>query len=816
MKRATTNRATVSRAPSNRAPVKPAPARRAPANPAPLGAALALGLFGLFAAPDLVAAQGFASSVVVAGDEVLVAEPGGGENGGGIVYIYTQSGGDWVETGSIAHPEPSENDGFGMNLAVAGDRLLVAAVNPRAPESATVQTFTRTADGWTHDGQLAAEGVPEGMILGVSLALGGDLAAVGGTSQTGGGTVVVFRQQDGGWMQQAVLADPVAEGPSGFGGALAISGGTLVVGAPLVASRAGGAYVYEDGEEGWDMTAEIESDGGESAFFGISAAFDADRILIGSGSPFGEPGRVVAFARDGDEWTEAGRLAAFDGSSGDQFGATMATDGQTLWVGAPGAHQGRGAIYEIGGAGSGGWSSARKITAPRPEVGDYVGTVVAQANGVLVSGMPRADYGLGTALIFTRAGDGWGEVRSIFRETEGYDPVLGGEVECDGGEADVFGCGDIDLVSFIPVEDLGGSRGVRVNDVWGWTDPETRREYAIVGRMDGTSFVDVTDPVNPVVVGNLPKTESSPGTSWRDMKVYSDHVYIVSDNAGHHGMQVFDLTRLRDYAGTMLAFDVDAWYGRLHSVHNIVINEDTGFAYAVGSSGGGDTCGGGLHMIDIREPKNPTFAGCFEHTNTGRRGTGYSHDAQCVVYNGPDEEHRGKEICLGSNENALSIADVTDKQNPVVVGVAEYPNAAYTHQGWLTEDHAYFYMNDELDEVQGIVSNTRTLIWDVSDLDEPQLLKEHFSENTSSDHNLYIVGNLMYQSNYNSGLRVFDISDIENPREVAFFDTVPGEDFPSMDGSWSNYPFFESGIVVVTSGGQGVFLVRKRDRTPVS
>ena len=74
----------------------------------------------------------------------------------------------------------------------------------------------------------------------------------------------------------------------------------------------------------------------------------------------------------------------------------------------------------------------------------------------------------------------------------------------------------------------------------------------------------------------------------------------------------------------------------------------------------------------------------------------------------------------------------------------------------------------------------------------------------------------MYQSNYNSGLRVFDISDVENPREVAFFDTVPGEDFPAMDGSWSNYPFFESGIVVVTSGRQGMFIVRKRDRIPVS
>ena len=96
-----------------------------------------------------------------------------------------------------------------------------------------------------------------------------------------------------------------------------------------------------------------------------------------------------------------------------------------------------------------------------------------------------------------------------------------------------------------------------------------------------------------------------------------------------------------------------------------MINEETGFAYSVGSSGGGETCGGGLHMIDINEPTEPSFAGCFGHEGTGRRGTGYSHDALCLIYDGPDREHAGKEICFGSNETDVSIADVTDKENPI-------------------------------------------------------------------------------------------------------------------------------------------------------
>ena len=776
----------------------------------------ALLLAGLALLPGSLQAQGFASSVVVAGDEVLVAEPRAGGDEGGIVYVYTRTADGWIEGARLVHPEPSAENGFGMSLALSGDRLLVTSVNPGSPESAAVLSYSRTAGGWSHDGRIMAEGLPDDMILGMTMAMSGDIAAIGAVSRSGASAVFVFRNVDGAWTQEAMLNDPAAGQRSGFAGTLAVSPEMLVVGAPLAESQAGVAYVYERGQDGWTVTSEIASPDGEGSFFGTSAMFLGDRILVSAGSPFGQPGSVITFAQQDGEWTETGRLAAFDGGAGDGFGSTMASDGSTLWVGAPGANNRRGGIYEFAGGGTGDWSSVTKITAPQPEAGDWMGTVVAQAGDVLVSGMPRDDYGLGTALIFDRAGDGWNAGQSILTEVEGYEAVLGEQLDCAEGEASVFGCSDVDLVSFVPVEDLGGARGVRVNDVWGWTDSETGQDYAIVGRMDGTSFVDVTDPVNPVVVGNLPKPESAPGSSWRDMKVYMDHVYIVADGAADHGMQVFDLTRLRDFSGTMLTFDEDVHYDLLHSVHNIVINEETGFAYAVGSSGGGNTCGGGLHMIDIRDPKNPTFAGCFAHPNTGRRGTGYSHDAQCVIYNGPDEEHADREICFGSNETALSIADVTDKENPVVLGLADYPNVAYTHQGWLTEDQSYFYMNDELDEVQGMVSNTRTLIFDVTDLDEPLLLKEHLSENTSSDHNLYIQGNLMYQSNYNSGLRVFDITDAENPREVAFFDTVPGEDSPSMDGSWSNYPFFESGIIVVTSGRQGMFLVKKRDRTPVS
>jgi choice-of-anchor B domain-containing protein len=329
------------------------------------------------------------------------------------------------------------------------------------------------------------------------------------------------------------------------------------------------------------------------------------------------------------------------------------------------------------------------------------------------------------------------------------------------------------------------------------------------------SAVDVTDPSNPVFVGDLPLTAGATPATWRDIKVYRDHAYVVADGSGEHGMQVLDLTKLRAFDGTPLDLEPDTTYRHINSAHNIVINEESGFAYVVGARQGGETCGGGLHMIDIRAPKNPTFAGCFSDPQTGRAATGYSHDAQCVTYRGPDERYRGREICLGANETALSIADVTDKEDPRALSRASYPSVAYSHQGWLDDDHRYFYMNDELDEANGLTQKTRTLIWDLADLEDPQLVSEHMGVESAIDHNLYVLGDLMYQSNYRSGLRILDISDRENPREVGFFKTFPGDAGVGFDGSWSNYPFFESGIIVVSSIGEGLFVVKKRDTTTV-
>lgn len=418
--------------------------------------------------------------------------------------------------------------------------------------------------------------------------------------------------------------------------------------------------------------------------------------------------------------------------------------------------------------------------------------------------------------------------------------IAGGVVEPDAR--------GVELLAHVPLSamDTPGGNG---NDIWGWTDPLTSREYALVGTSHGTAFVDVTEPTAPRYLGILPThTDDS---QWRDIKVYEDHAFVVSEATGH-GLQVFDLTRLRDVT-TPQTFTEDAHHAGFGQAHNVVIDEDTGFAYVVGAVEEltDPLCGGGLLIIDIREPTEPTYAGCFGGGVPAGHEPGpafptakYTHDAQCVVYRGPDADHANREICVtsdgsswGEAPNSLGIADLTAKDAPVQLARITYEGAGYTHQGWLTEDHQYFLLDDEFDE-DGTIG-TRTYIFDVRDLDAPTLLGTFDNPRDAIGHNLYVHDGFLFQANYTSGLRIVDLAGVATAdlAEVAYFDTHPEDDadddvaaarrrLPSrvlahpgagpraqgsayFGGAWSSYPYFASGTIVIGDMERGLVIVRR-------
>lgn len=376
----------------------------------------------------------------------------------------------------------------------------------------------------------------------------------------------------------------------------------------------------------------------------------------------------------------------------------------------------------------------------------------------------------------------------------GLPSLVFAQVPCVNGFADGYPCLNVDLYAAIPIADLGG--GENGNDCWGWTGP-TGREYAIFCRSNGTAFIEITNPNAPVYLGNLPTQTTN--SLWRDVKVFNDHAFIVAE-AGLHGIQVFNLMQLENVVNPPLEFITDAHYFMFSNAHNIAINEETGYAYAVGTN----TFNGGLHIVDINSPLNPVIAGDFA-------SDGYTHDVQVVIYNGPDTDFVGKEIAFACNENAVTIVDVTDKLNTEMLGSSAHDQVGYIHQGWLTEDHRYFLVNDELDELD-FGNNTRTYIYDVSDLENPVVHGMYDAAVGSIDHNLYVKGNLCYQANYSSGLRILSLNQIDDGVlfETGFFDTNPDSDIVSFTGAWSTYPYFESGNVIISTFSH-FFLVRPTD-----
>ena len=426
-------------------------------------------------------------------------------------------------------------------------------------------------------------------------------------------------------------------------------------------------------------------------------------------------------------------------------------------------------------------------------------------------------------------------------EYEKYEPVADTNplAECIDGHAKFelngkeyeFECDGYDLMGYISLDEMNADSG---NDSWGWTDSSTGKEYALMGLDNGTGIIDISIPTSPLYLGKIP-TATEP-SSWRDLKVFNDHVFIVSEAEGH-GMQVFDLKQLRGL-NTKKNFTADYTYTGYGQAHNIAINIETGYAYTAGSGvAGNGRPGFGIHALNISDPSSPVL-------ELQLPDFGYSHDAQIINYKGPDSDYFDKEIYVGSNETKVVFVDVTDKTSPQLISEFFYDDE-YTHQAWLTEDHSFALLGDELDELDkstqpwSLKTNvqTRTIVIDIRDLDNPTLHFNYLSDTEAIDHNGYVLGSNYYLASYTSGMRVIDIINIEQKSfsEVGFFDThadnhdhnlikntsnvwsdpgdhdgKKGQEIEAFNGAWNVYPFFKSENIIISDINSGLFIVKKK------
>ena len=351
-----------------------------------------------------------------------------------------------------------------------------------------------------------------------------------------------------------------------------------------------------------------------------------------------------------------------------------------------------------------------------------------------------------------------------------------------------FPASGVSLSAWLTMSDLGNGNE-NGNDCWGYVSP-SGREYALMGTTGATVVVEITNPGMPQVIGRI----NGPSSTWRDIKTYQDRAYTVSE--GGNGIQVIDLSDVDN--GTVTLETTITGQGT-NATHNVAIDEVSGFLYRVGGSGNG------LRIYSLANPGSPQFVGQWN--------TRYVHDAQIVTYTtGP---YAGRQIaycCSGFNggfqDTGLSVLDVTNKSNITSLSQVSYPGNEYSHQGWLSEDLTRFYLGDELDE-GATVSTTSTRVFDVSDPGNASYIGVFDNGDPAIGHNMYTKDGLLFQANYTSGLRIFDVdANLNNPPEIGYFDTAPSSTSTSFNGLWSCYPYFPSGVVIGSDIERGLFVMQ--------
>ncbi len=388
---------------------------------------------------------------------------------------------------------------------------------------------------------------------------------------------------------------------------------------------------------------------------------------------------------------------------------------------------------------------------------------------------------------------------------------------CTNNVSEGYRCQGVSLLAHVP---LGGlePNSARGNDVWGFVDLNTGREYAFMGLQNGVAIVDVTDPTAPEQIAAAAGTS----TTWRDIKVYQRYdatarrwrayAYATAD-------AVQDFLIVLDLSGLPNGVERVDFSSDFRAAHNAyLLNADYTFGLAqsdeiprLGISGSSAGSPAGSHRLySLADPRAPRL--------TSASAAGYSHDLASFAI----KDARKNSGCINAtaasacevltdfNENTLDVWDVTDPTAPVLLtdpAQSGYSNVAYTHSGWWSEDGRYVYLHDELDEQRfGLPTTVR--VFDMANLRAPRLAGTWTGPTRAIDHNGYFKGNRYYISNYAEGLTVLDTTNPTSPQRIGYFDTYPIGTPVDFVGAWGVYPFFTSGTIAVGDINTGLYLLK--------
>ena len=424
-------------------------------------------------------AQGFGGAMAVAEHAIFVGEAGNNHFPGSVyVYADNQKPGTWIESERLEPDDGFPGDRFGHSMDATGDVLLVGMSGYEESTGAVVVYERSTSGRWVEEGRLMADDALPDDRFGSTVVFSEGIAAVAapGRNKRAGGVYIFSRQEDGSWNQHAFLeAEDTVEGDV-FGTSMSAVDNLLLVGAPGHNEAKGAAYLFSfDRASGsWESQNKFHvPDMGDNSQLGQVVALGDATAYVASPRMNNRRGVVYAFNTRQNETARRVRyrtLTAYDAQTNGRFGSSIIAANDELWIGAPGDNR-IGSAYLFRGLGPQGWTSVEKITGDDLSGRASFASAMLRKDGLAVFGATGLDGGEGAALIFAKneENNSWAERQKVINDVKGFDAITGSEIKCENEKAAAFDCKSISLMSFLPIKAMGGSRGVRVNDIWGWT-----------------------------------------------------------------------------------------------------------------------------------------------------------------------------------------------------------------------------------------------------------------------------------------------------------------------------------------------------------
>ncbi len=324
---------------------------------------------------------------------------------------------EWSQEAELSASDASS---FGDSVAISGSTAVVGA-SASDLNTGSAYVFVNSGGIWTQQAELSASDAAQGDNFGFSVAISGSTVIVGAYSKNSfKGAAYVFVRSGGIWTQRAEFTASDGEAYNNFGWSVAVSGSTAVVGAPGRISGTGAAYVFVRFGSIWTQAAELTaSDGIVADSFGASVAMSGGTVMLGAASRSFYRGAVYVFTGSGSTWTQIAELMAPDGTGNDYFGVDIAISGTAAVIGAFGKDSNAGAAYVFANSG-GTWFPQAELTASDAATNNFFGGSVAIFRSTVLVGAADQSYYNGAAYVFVRSGGSWTQQVELFAGDGGH------------------------------------------------------------------------------------------------------------------------------------------------------------------------------------------------------------------------------------------------------------------------------------------------------------------------------------------------------------------------------------------------------------